>query len=298
MRTSSATLAEHVADLLWSLWGELGISSTVARRHGDVFIDPEALILFTAVESELDPRLRDESIDWVIRYGTFVSKARLKNLRAEWDVASDRPFARYAATVNEHTSLDWEGGGRSLPFRSRARSLLEDLSRPPLIALRARAVFGVSARAELFRAFLAKPTFASAAELSGDTNYGKRNVLNALDPLRFAGIVESIRVGNADQFRLVRREQIVALIGPAPDMFPPWNRQLAAILRLLRLVRRGARRSELENGIAARKFAASEADAFRQAGLYIPALPTGVEAWDALTDWATRTVAGIARVAG
>jgi len=76
-------LREYVLDTLWSQWHELGVAGTVPRRHSEDFVDPEPLIVFTAVHSDLDPRLRDESIDWVVRYGNYVSKARLKNVVAD-----------------------------------------------------------------------------------------------------------------------------------------------------------------------------------------------------------------------
>jgi len=81
---TSNELREHILDLLWSQWRELGVAGTVPRRHKDDFIDLEALIAFTATHSDLDPRLRDESIDWVVRYGSYVSRARLKNILAAW----------------------------------------------------------------------------------------------------------------------------------------------------------------------------------------------------------------------
>ena len=66
LMASVSDLHEHVLETLWSLWHELGVSATVPRRHSDDLVDPEPLIAFTATHSELDARLRDESIDWVL----------------------------------------------------------------------------------------------------------------------------------------------------------------------------------------------------------------------------------------
>ena len=211
-------LREHVLDTLWSQWHELGVAATVPRRHSDDFIDPEPLIAFTATHSDLDPRLRDESIDWVLRYGTYVSKARLKNVLADWGLLEDALFREYAATVNARGRAGWPAArAKPLAFRSRARSLLEDLRRPSLISLRIRAIFGVGARAELIRAFLSRPHLAmTAADLSAETSYRKRNVLNELEPLRFAGLVKSFRAVNADRFSLALVDQLAALAGPLP----------------------------------------------------------------------------------
>jgi len=98
----------------------------------------------------LDPRLRDESIDWVLRCGTYVSNARLKNVVADWGLRENTLFREYAATVNAHGGARWPAArAKPLPFHSRARALLEDLARPALISLRIRAIFGVVARAGL-----------------------------------------------------------------------------------------------------------------------------------------------------
>src|SRR5439155_306022 len=93
-------LREHVLNALWSQWHELGVAATVPRRHSDDVIDPEPLIAFTATHGDLDPRLRDESIDWVLRYATYVSKARLKNVLRDWGLIDDPLYREYAATLN------------------------------------------------------------------------------------------------------------------------------------------------------------------------------------------------------
>lgn len=295
MSSSSHPIDERVAELLWSLWSELGVPGVVPARHQDQYIDQEALILCTAVASDLDPRLRDESIDWVIRHNTYLSKARLKNLRLAWHVVEDPSFARYAATVNHHAHLGWPTRGRPLPFRPRGRSVIADPARPSLIALRSRAAFGVGARAELLRAFVGDPGAATAAALSAETNYGKRNVLNALEGLRFAGLVEVRRVGNADHFRLVERRAVVALIGPAPAAFPRWNRILPIVLQIRQVIRASAARAGLEPAIAAHRFVEAQANAIRAAGLSVPALPRGQAAWATFTDWADHAIRDLGR---
>src|SRR2546428_12559997 len=115
-------LREHVLELLWSHWHELGVAATVPRRHADDFIDPEPLIAFTATHSDLDARLRDESIDWVLRYGTYISKARLKNVLAVWGLLESALFREYAATVNAHGGAGWPpAGAKPPPSRPRSR---------------------------------------------------------------------------------------------------------------------------------------------------------------------------------
>ena len=296
MATYSA-LREHILDLLWSQWHELGVAATVPRRFSDDFIDPEPLVAFTATHSDLDPRLRDESIDWVLRYGTYVSKARLKNVLADQGLLEDARFREYAATVNAHGRAEWPAAGaRPLAFRPRARSLLHDLERPALVSLRIRAIFGVGARAELIRVFLARPSLAmTAADLSGETSYGKRNVLNELEPLRFAGVVTSFRAVNADRFSLAKVDQLGGLVGPLPQRFSRWTQTFAVLHELLELARRGTKRSDLQNAVDALRVLDERKQLFASAGIYPAALPTGPSAWPAFLDWAVGVAKSVAR---
>lgn len=290
-------LREHVLELLWSHWHELGVAATVPRRHADDFIDPEPLIAFTATHSDLDARLRDESIDWVLRYGTYISKARLKNVLAVWGLLESALFREYAATVNAHGGAGWPAAGaKPLAFRSRSRSLLEDLASPSLLSVRIRAIFGVGARAELIRAFLSHPRLSmTAADLSSETSYGKRNVLKELEPLRFAGVVKSFRVVNADRFSLAKTEQIEALVGPLPTRFTRWTQTFGVLHVLLEVTRQGARRSDLQRAVDVVRLLAENKQLFGSAEAYPPPLPAGVSAWRVFLDWAVEYARGIAR---
>lgn len=294
---SSSELRENVLDALWSQWRELGVSGTIERRHSDDFIDPEPLIAFTAVHSDLDPRLRDESIDWVLRYETYLSKARLKNVLTDQGLLEDARFREYAATLNAHGGSGWPvARGTPLAFRSRARSPLDDLARPALISLRMRAVFGVGARAELLRVFLARPGQAlTAADLSAETSYGKRNVLNELEPLRAAGLVKSFRAANADRFLLASVDRLVALIGPVPRRFSPWTRIFAALHVLLGVAREGANKSSLQRAVDAVHLLEEHRTLFAAAGMYVAPLPPGPSAWPAFLEWAADQARAIAR---
>ena len=296
--TGYSEIRDHVIEMLWSHWHELGVSSAVPRRHADDCIDPEPLIAFTAVHGDLDPRLRDESIDWVLRYGTYVSKARLKNVLADQELLDDARFGEYAATVNANGGAGWPGArGTPLAFRSRARAVLDDLSRPALLSLRIRAIVGVGARAELIRVFLAHPNVAlTAADLSAETSYGKRNVLNELEPLRLAGVVKSFRAVNADRFSLAQREQIEALLRPLPKRFTAWTPTFASLQLVLDLARRSGKRGDLQSAVDAVRLLDERRALFASAGIYPPPLPAGSAAWPAFLTWAESWTRSLARV--
>jgi len=290
-------LREHVLDTLWSQWHEMGIAATVPRRHSDDLIDPEPLIAFTATHGDLDPRLRDESIEWVLRYEAYLSKARLKNVLARWGLLDDPLFREYAATVNAYGGARWPAGrAKPLAFRPRGRSLLEDLTRPALLSLRIRAIFGVGARAELIRAFISRPRVTmTAADLSEETSYGKRNVLNELEPLRFAGLVKSFRAVNADRFSFGKIEAIAALVGPLPQRATRWTQVFGVLHLIIDLVRRSAKRSDLQNAVEAVRLLEEHRHAFAAAEIYPPSLPPGAAAWPAFLDWAEGQARAIAR---
>lgn len=290
---------EHLLDLLWSLWEELGVSGTVPRRHGDVFIDPEPLILFTALHGNLDPRLRDESIDWLISYGAYVSKARLKNLRRAWSAQEDRSFSEYAATVNEHGHLGWpDDGARAWKFRPRSRAVLGDLTAGPLVSLRIRAIFGVSARAELIRAFVSRPDAAfTATELAEETSYVRRQVVRALESLQFAGVIRSFRAGANNRYALRRPDDVDAIVAARPEHFPRWVSVFLVFHHVLQLIEEEMSRGELEAAVAARRFVEDRKHLLESAEIPAPHLPTGKAAWPALRSWATEVARSEARVA-
>jgi hypothetical protein len=91
----------------------------------------------------------------------------------------------------------------------------------------------------------------TAADLSVETSYGKRNVLNELEPLRFAGVVKSFRAVNADRFSLAKVEQIQALVSPLPQRYTRWTQVLGALHAIHEVARRGVKRSDLQSAVEA-----------------------------------------------
>src|SRR5436309_4578476 len=139
---------EHVLDLVWSLWAELGVSGW-RRHHTSHAIDPELLLIFTAWLGDADPRLRDESTDWCIRYGRYVAGARFKNFLSDEPDDVRRSFGTYAATVGAHSQLRWPYATKPRRYQPTKRSKIENFRSPSLISLRLRGLFGTTARAEI-----------------------------------------------------------------------------------------------------------------------------------------------------
>jgi DNA-binding transcriptional ArsR family regulator len=287
MPASSERLREHALDLAWSLWTELGVSGW-RRRHTSHAIDPEPLILFTAFLGDADPRLRDESTDWCVAYGRYVSAARLRNLLTREPPRVKEAFGELAATVNAHSGLRWPGATEPRRFQRTGRSEVPDFGRPSLVVLRLRALFGVGARAEVVRAFLADPSATlSAADLAAETAYTKRNIAEELEALRMAGLVEAVPVRNQLRYRLARPAELAALVGELPSWFPRWRSVFRILERLLEATGRGEEMAPGARLVEATKVLHELEGDLRAVGVRPPALEADRrDPWTELDRWA------------
>jgi hypothetical protein len=287
MTTSSDRLTDNAIALAWSLWTELGVSGW-QRSHTSHAIDPEQLILFTAWLGDADPRLRDEATDWCISYGRYVSVARLKSLLPLQTPEAQAAFADTAAMVNSDSGLRWPGAAQARPYQRTRRSAVADFSSPSLVVLRLRALFGVGARAEVVRAFLADPEARlSAADAATGAGYTKRNMAEALDALRMAGLLEAHALRNQRIYSLAATGWLSALPGGLPDFYPPWD-SVFRILERLQATQRGA------GPLAPRARNVEAADALydlrsdlRRVGVRLSDEQQSVDAWPTLEGLAT-----------
>ena len=240
MTSASDKLVEHLRLLLWSQWTELGVAGTT-RNHKQVLLDPEALILVTAALADLDPRLRDESLDWCIRFGETISISRLRNLMRAGigDLAS---FDVYAAEVNRAGRIKWPvskksvspGSSETSRLVTSGKSQVPDLSRPALLRLRMRAIFGVGARADVLTELLLSSN-KSASELA-KMGYSKRRVASTLDELTRGGLLTRTEHGNMHRFELRVPEHLEALVGTLPIFNAQWGDCFRVLLELHALV--------------------------------------------------------------
>jgi hypothetical protein len=293
---SSATIREHVLDLVWSTWAELGVSSWT-RRHEQWAVDPEPLILFTAHVSETDRRLRDEAIDWCIRYGAYISVTRVRNLLKEEPADEQSAFETFSAIVNAHSDHRWPSNLQAPKHRPSGRSSLTSFTAPALITLRLRALFGVAARADILRGLVSQPDrHFTASDLVPEVYYSKRNIDNALDSLAMAGLLELKSVRNQHQYRLTDAASLLGFVGERPQLFPRW----IPIFRCLRAILDIAARAQ-EFEPAVQMVEASQG--FRQmapcvdaAGLVGPATQiAGARAWLTFIEWAVDCTGRLAR---
>jgi hypothetical protein len=289
-------IEEHLLDLAWGQWTELGVAGT-RRQHQSRAIVPEELLLLTSVLSPLDPRLRDESIDWCCQYHGYVSTSRLRSLFAEARDELKTAFSPYATTVNALAPTRWPTLDGAAPWKvkPRGRSVLGALERPALLHLRLRAIFGTGARADVIAAFLGS----SAPDLSvaevADIGYTKRNIANVLDDLAAGGLLRASKVRNQLRYQWARREALQTLVEPLPRQIPKWQPIMELVLALYWLVERTEAMPQVVRGVEAANQLPSIQRPLASLRWSPPDLGQNPEkAWDKLAQWAIKVVRTLA----
>jgi len=99
-------------------------------------------------------------------------------------------------------------------------------------------MFGVGARAEILRCFLAQGGGTmSVAALAVATGYTKRNVADECDTLQRAGVLSVRARGNRFYYSLARRPELKAFVGEMPAVLPDWTAMLNVARELVVLER-------------------------------------------------------------
>lgn len=239
--SSRASADDHLVGLAWSLWAELGVSGW-SRQHSDFAVDPEALVVLTAWLQDLDPRLRDEATDWCVRYGQYISGARLRNVLTHGGYGSTSWWNEFAATVNTNSRWKWpvwEATVAPRNFEPSNKSRIDGFTRPALLFLRVRAFVGLSARAEVLRLFASQlHDRLAVAEIAAQIGYSKRNTAEALDGLELAGLLSPLRVRNRLEYTVADPDRLLALVEPRPRWVPSWVPIIRAVIRIAEFLRR------------------------------------------------------------
>jgi hypothetical protein len=296
MTTAKRQLEEHLLDLAWSLWTELGVAG-VRREHRQVAIMLEELLLLTSALSSLDPRLRDESIDWCCRYHRYVSTARLRSLFNSARVEQKTALSRFSATVNALATTRWPTLGDAQPWRvtPAGKSSLPELTHPALLHLRLRALFGTGARADVLAALLGRDTpNASVAEVAR-IGYTKRNIANVLDELTASGLLIASQTQNQLRYRWAKREAFEALVKPLPRQLPNWRPIVDLVTVLYWFVERTEPMPTVVRGVEAVNLLPSidrQLALLRWEPVRLGRSPE--KSWDQLANWAVKIVRTVA----
>lgn len=241
----SKQLDQCLLNLAWSLWTELGVAG-VKRNHQKVLILIEELVIFTSVLAEADPRLRDESLDWCSQFHHFISTSRLKSLMKDFEVLAQEPYSKYAATLNAISQANWPVFVDSLPLKIilSGKSVLRPHASDALLNIRARAIFGIGARADLITFFLVHSDSDFSIAEAAEIGYSKRNLAEVLDDLHLGGLFGQFMQGNQQRYRLIKSDGLLAVLKPIPEYVPSWRFVFKVLLSLRDCIRRTENLSE------------------------------------------------------
>lgn len=271
----NAEITAGLLDLAWNLWSQLGVSAARPAAAEHRAIDPEALLLFTLEVGRSDPRLLDETLDWLVTNEPLVSVQRLRNLARDetdralvdaalaWTALARRTPQRHGATTEARdggtTPLFYglaTSGARDPSFaqhgldrpllRPSTKSQAPDLQAPIAFAFRLRRLLGLGVRAEIVRTLLTiRAPHVSASVLAADSGFAARNVRDGVRQLQEAGVLSAATVG-ADRRHWLDPSQWATLLGLAtPDL--PFHHDWIPSLRSLTALRRWLQQPGLDD---------------------------------------------------
>jgi hypothetical protein len=261
-------LREQTVAFAWSQWAQMGVLAD-ADRDDRWAADPEALLLFTLEIARDDPRLFDETLDWLLTNEKLMSAQRLRNLARDaedralieaalaWTAArrprtgragsrtksipSQAPTAtlfRQTQTKVETPDEDFlRHGLMRAPLAPSGKSRTPQLRNPINFAFRMRSLLGVGARAETVRVLLGTSAQAlSVHDIAQGAGYAKRNVQDALSSLHAAGTITATTTGNERRYS-IDRYRWAQLLALTPDELPVYRNWIALLGALRHLTR-------------------------------------------------------------
>jgi hypothetical protein len=259
MKTSttnySAELRGALLALLWRQWTALGVAGRI-EAGGRAIIDPEALVLVSAVFARHDARLFDEMLDWLRANGTWINVLRLVRIQKElelgdravlgaisehlvrdsahlkWKVfskpkyssAEPRPLFPHLAVSGRTDEIFRRWGWLRAPLEGRGLSRQPRPNQPATFLIKLRALFGRQSRAEVL-AWLLTHGAGHPAQIARQTGYFRGSVQNVLNELELSGHVFATRQGREKLF-VARPDQWRFLLTWDADpmaSFPRWQ---------------------------------------------------------------------------
>jgi hypothetical protein len=284
-------LVDQCLDLAWSQWSALGVSgSGVLVPH--YAVDLEAAISFAPCLEHLDPRLHNEVLDWCIHWARdFTSVSSLKQMLSMFDAEHRALFEHFAAIVNAHGGTKWPTDAKPRAFVSSDKSICR-LGEPASVQLRARKVFGITARADILVCLALDlpsdlpPRWVHVNDLLS-LGYTKRNLSEACTDLHMGGMLGALPFGNAIRYALKpeRVAPLRMLLAPMPENpGPPWGPRLALAASLLEVDRRTHGKSATTRAVEVRKLLERKRPIMERGRIAPPALGTG-DPWPEIEAW-------------
>lgn len=283
----SKELDKLLLDLAWSLWTELGIAGN-KRKHQNFLITLEELIILTVALAEIDPRLRDESLDWCSQYHRFISTSRLKSIIKNFGNTLNEPFSAYSAALNSFSRAVWPVFQNTPPIKIRLshKSCLRPLASPALLNIRARSIFGTGARADLVTFFLTHEKSDFSASDVAEIGYSKRNLAEILEEFCLSGLFDKFMLRNQQRYRLIKNDHLVKVLGPIPEYIPSWRMIFEFLLPLRDCINRTAKSSESTRVVEIRNSLMASQKNLERLNLTLPIWQTDFHAYlNSFSEW-------------
>jgi hypothetical protein len=208
---------------LWRQWRTLGISAYSPETTQ--LIDLEALILATSVAADLDQRLWESAVQWLIGFRDCVNQARLKRMSALFlkpDEHLKQPLIKKDIWNEvQHVVSPKTFTNITKSNTSRANRILTSpmLRKPPLLQLYLRGIFGVNARAELILYLHAKGE-GNSNQIARETYYDQKNIYVILERWAESGFATKESLGKQNLYSLKNENQFLPSQSSSPTF---WN---------------------------------------------------------------------------
>ncbi|MBT3222092.1 MAG: hypothetical protein HN348_23715 [Proteobacteria bacterium] len=229
-------IAKSACDLAWGLWKELGVPGVVRIPRSPV-VDLEWLVVHTPFLSSQDARLDELSFGWCVHNHSLISTRRLRAITKRVAKDVSEPFWAWSAELRSLARVNWVEAHEATPSSRHVRRLVPDLSRPSLVSLRARSVFGVGARADIVCAMLERDGEWLRASDLVEQGYSKKAVAAVLTDLDRAGLLSSTKKANADVFISASTPVLADLLRAHGTSWMAWSHVFQVITIIIRLER-------------------------------------------------------------
>ena len=212
-------------DAAWRQWAALGAS--VGAPPPRTVLDPEALVLASLALVPHERRLGDALLWWASVGAPLLSVQRTRTLaKTLLDPGGDsegRALSAFAASAVDGGDRRWKrlAGPDGIDARPGKGAERPDLSDPSALALRLRAAFGVSAKADLFAVLLGTARPATVRELAEASGYSTVAVRVALGEMALSGAVAPTGASPA-AYRVPEAAPWSAVLAGGPR--PVWGR--------------------------------------------------------------------------
>ena len=262
----------RVLRFMWRQWAELGVASSSTEARGHWVIDPEALVLLTSTFGRYEARLFDEAMDWLRANAAFMNVPRLKSISRRSSLGDIRVVAAMADVVGQHSRRpNWRfgtyenAGGPEPLFQSISHDVPVDFGRrdetflrygfarghvelrglslrfnqamAECALLRLRALFGVTARAEIVLYLLTHDSCHPSA-IACETGFSQKNIQDTLVDMLASGLVQVGQPEGRKKQYFIRKSDRLPFLHPEeePPRWITWPPLFASLEQVWRVV--------------------------------------------------------------